>query len=450
MKIKQTGPVEPAAGILPSMDRRRFLSRTLAAGGALAFPQFVPASVLGRGGATAPSERIVMAGIGMGGRAGSVMGWMLSAPEVRVVAVAEVQRTRRDSAKQRIDGHYGNPDCAAYRDFRELLAERADVDAVMIATGDRWHGPASILAMQAGKDVFCEKPSCFTMGQGQRVVEAAQRYGRVFQTGTQRLSEPHHVIAIEMARSGRLGPLHTVYADCRYRGGSRHDWLAEQPLPAREEVDWDLWLGPSPRRPYNAGYLTGGWNQFADFSTDMAQWGAHTIAQALAGIELDRTRPMEIQYDPEHPTMQVVFADGLRMVLYREGPAFEPGALWRGPCGERFDGAEGWVAAADGYAQPDASSPALLADQRQVLAEYTARTQRPLHHFRDFLDCVRTRRRPVADEYVMYDSMCICLAADIAHRLQRHVKLDLATAGFIGDPEADRQRDRAVRQGWLG
>jgi hypothetical protein len=450
--MKKTRQVAKGDGVLPagSMDRRRFLSRTLAAGGALMIPQFVPASVLGRGGAVAPSERIVMAAIGIGGRAGHVLGWMLSAPEVQVVTVAEVQKARRDNAKQRIDGHYGSQDCVVYRDFRELLAERDDVDAVMIATCDRWHGLASTLAMQAGKDVYCEKPSCLTIAEGQRVVDAVRRYGRIFQTGTQRLSEAHHVFAIEMARSGRLGPLHTVYADCRWTGGSRHDWLPEQPLPPREEVDWDLWLGPSPERPYNAAYVTGMWAAFYDFSLDVAQWGSHTVAQCVAGLELDRRQPLEIRYEQGKPNLEVHFADGLHMVLYREGAVNVPCSYWHGSCGERFDGAEGWIAAADGYTQPDVSSPDLLAAYRQVLAEYTARTGRPLHHFRDFLDAVRTRRRPVADEQMMYDSMCICLAADIAIHLKRDVQFSLAAGAFVDDAQADRMRDRAVREGWLG
>ena len=218
------------------LSRRRFLQRALAASSAFAVPDLIPASALGRGGAVAPSERIVMGAIGLGGRGSSDLGWMLSQSDVRFVAVCDVRQASRESARNVVNGKYGNKDCAAFRDMRELLAERADVDAVLIATGDRWHALASILAMRAGKDVYCEKPSCLTMAQGQRVVETARRYGRVYQTGAQRLSEPNHVFAIEMARSGRLGQIHTVYADCRWRDGLRHDWLPTEPEPPKDRT----------------------------------------------------------------------------------------------------------------------------------------------------------------------------------------------------------------------
>ncbi len=154
----------------------------------------------------APSERIVMGGIGLGGRGSYDLGAMLAEPEVQWVAVCDVRKGQREAAKNTVDSKQGNKDCAMYADLRQLLAERNDVDAVLIATGDRWHALASMLAMRAGKDVYCEKPACLTMAQGQMVVETARRYGRVYQTGAQRLSEPNHVFAIEMARSGRLGP----------------------------------------------------------------------------------------------------------------------------------------------------------------------------------------------------------------------------------------------------
>lgn len=435
----------------PALTRRRFLTRTLAAGGALALPRFLPSTALGRDGVVAPGEKIVMGAIGIGGRGAGVLGWMLGESEVHFVAVADVQKGRRDAAKQMVDARYGTADCAAYRDFRELLA-RPDIDAVMIATGDRWHGPMSMLAMQAGKDVFCEKPSCLTLAQGRRLADTARRYGRVFQSGTQRLSEAPHVFAIEMARTGRLGPLHTVYADCRWRGGFRHDWLPEAPLPPREELDWEIWLGPSPWRPYNPGYLGGGggWYDFQAFSTDIAQWGAHTIAQALPGMDVPLDEPIAIEFDEAHPTLTVRFTRGPKLVLYRGSPVNEPCAYWHGSCGERFDGPEGWLAAADGYARTEASSPALLADYQQVLDAYTARTRRPFNHVRDFLACVRSRQPPVANADLTRDAMGIALAADICTWLKRSVKLDLVNMDFIGDPEARRLCDRAMREPWEG
>ncbi len=430
-----------------TLTRRRFLARGTMAAGAAALPWYVPASALGRGGAVPPSERIVMGGIGLGGRGSYDLTYMLTQADVQWVAVCDVVKGKRDTAKSMVDRKYGNTDCAAYGDMRQFLAERTDVDAVLIATGDRWHALASVMAMRAGKDVYCEKPACLTMAEGRAVAETAARYGRVYQTGAQRLSEPHHVFAIEMARTGRLGPIHTVYADCRWRDGLRHDWLPAEPEPPKDELDWDLWLGPSPWRPYNAGYVAGGgWYRFYDFATDVAMWGAHTVAQALAGLDVTQITSIEFEYAGPDATMVTRLSNGVKLVLFRvAGSVWDPCEYWHGACGERFDGPEGWAGAADGYSAPDVSSPHLLRDYRKILADYTARTQRPLDHVRDWLDCVRSRRTPVAGPEVMVRSMNICLAADACERLQRNLTFDLAKAEFVADPEANRMRRRAMR-----
>lgn len=433
------------------LTRRRFLARGAAAAGAIALPFYVPASSLGRDGSAAPSERIVMGAIGLGGRGSSDLGWMLGESDVRFVAVCDVRRASRESASNTVNAKYGNKDCAAYRDLRELLAERADIDAVLIATGDRWHAPASVMAMRAGKDVYCEKPACLTMAQGQTVVETARRYGRIYQTGAQRLSEAHHVFAIEMARSGQLGQVHTAYADIRWRDGMRHDWLPTQTQPSKDEVDWDVWLGPCPWRPYNEGYVNGGgWYHFYDFATDVAMWGAHTVAQALAGLDMTNVSSIEFDYEGPDVSMMTRLSSGVKLVLFRTaGSVWDTCKLWHGSCGERFDGPEGWVGAADGYSKPDVSSPALLSTYKKVLAEYTARTRRPMNHARDFLDCVRSRRPTVASPEVMYRAMSICLAADICEQLKRNLKFDLVKSEFVGDAEANRMRSRAMREPWL-
>jgi hypothetical protein len=436
---------------IPTLTRRRFLMRGAFAAGAVALPYYIPASALGRDGAVAPSERIVMGGIGLGGRGSHDLNWLLTERDVQWVAVCDVVKSRREAAKNVVDTKQGNKDCAVYGDLCQFLAERTDVDAVLIATGDRWHALASTLAMRAGKDVYCEKPACLTMAQGQMVVETARRYGRVYQTGAQRLSEPNHVFAIEMARSGRLGPIHTVYADCRWRDGLRHDWLPAQPEPPRDELDWDLWLGPSPWHPYNSGYVNGsGWYHFYDFATDVAMWGAHTVAQALAGLDVTTVSFIEFEYEKPDATMVTRLSNGIKLVLFRvAGSVWEPCQFWHGACGERFDGPEGWAAAADGYSAPDVSSPALLREYDKVLSDYKVRTQRPLNHVRDFLDCIRSRQLTVANPDVMCRSMNICLAADICEQLRRNLKFDLRKAEFVGDPEANRLRSRAMRSPYI-
>ena len=430
-----------------TLTRRQFLTRGAMAASAAALPCLIPTSALGRGGAVPPSERIVMGGIGIGGRGSYDLGYMLGEPDVQWVAVCDPLKARRDAAKSTVDRKNGNKDCVAYGDMRQLLAERKDVDAVLIATGDRWHALASVLAMRAGKDVFCEKPACLTMAQGQMVVETAKRYARVYQTGAQRLSEPHHVFAIEMARTGRLGPVHTAYADCRWRDGLRHDLLPAEPEPPKEELDWDVFLGPAPWRPYNSGYLNSGWYHFYDFATDVAMWGAHSIAQALAGLDMTNVSTIELEYTAPGATMVTKLSSGVKLVLYRGsgGSVWEPCQYWHGACGERFDGPEGWMSAADGYSKTDVSSPELLRDYTKVLADYVSRTNRPLNHVRNFFNCIRSRQPTVANPEVMYRSMSICLAADISGQLQRSLKFDLVKSEFVGDPEANRMRSRAMR-----
>ena len=443
-----TSSVLKTNGAGSDISRRRFLKNAVAAGGVLAAPSIIPASALGRGGAVPPGERIVMGAIGVGGRGGGDLGWMLGEKDVQFVAVCDVRKARREHAKNVVNKKYGTKDCVAYRDLRELLAERKDIDAVLIATGDRWHATASIMAMRAGKDVYCEKPSCLTMAEGGRVVDTARRYARVFQTGTQRLSEANHVFAIEMARTGRLGKIHTVYADIRYRGGSRHDRLPAQPEPPKDEVDWDAWLGPCPWRPYNKGYVNHGWYNFYDFATDVAMWGAHTIAQALAGIDMSNVSHIEFEYGSPGATIVTRLSNGIKMVLFRGGNCWKPCKYWHGACGERFDGPRGWAAAADGYSKPDVSSPALLSEYKRVIGEYVAGTQRPMNHVRDFLNCVKSRQVTVANPEVMRNSMNICLAADICEQLKRNLKFDLLKVEFAGDTEANRFRSRAMRAPW--
>ena len=189
-----------------ALNRRQFLKQATAVGGAVAAPWIIPSSALGRDGAVAPSERIVMGGIGLGNRGtGDLRGWILPDPQAQFVAICDIRKERREAIKKMADDKYGNSDCKMYRDIREFLATRTDIDAVLIATGDRWHAAAAILAMRAGKDVYSEKPAALTIAEGQAVVQTAKQYGRVYQAGMQRLSEANFTVTNELMRLGRLG-----------------------------------------------------------------------------------------------------------------------------------------------------------------------------------------------------------------------------------------------------
>ena len=202
-----------------TIRRREFLKSAAQASAVLAAAVLVPGSVLGKNGAVPPSEKIVAGGIGIQHRGMDDLRAMIGESDVQFVAICDLQEKQRLSVKNFVDTFYGSKDCAMYPEIRGFLAERTDIDAVVVATGDRWHAMASILAMRAGKDVYTEKPSCMTIAEGRAVVETARRYGRVYQTGTQRLSEANHVFCIEMARTGRLGKVRRCCVGHRPAGG---------------------------------------------------------------------------------------------------------------------------------------------------------------------------------------------------------------------------------------
>ena len=428
------------------LTRRQALKRTL--GAALTFPTIVPATALGRGGAVPPSERIVIGAIGVGGRGTFVLGWMLGEPDVQCVAVCDVRRAHADRAQQLVNSRSGANSCAVYRDLRTLLAERSDLDAVLIATGDRWHTPASILAMRAGLDVYCEKPGALTIAQGQALVATANRCGRVFQTGAQRASEPNFIVAGELLRQGRLGQVHTVQAHLGYlpEWPRRNAVLPPQPEPPKDVFDWDLWLGPSPWRPYNEAFLgqypAPGWYTQYDFAGGIPQWGSHTILQCQLDLGLADSSPVAYEFpaDLTGQGMTARFANGVSLHATCDG--------WRGSCGVKYIGSEGWVAVADGYEKPDVSSPLLLRDFQKLLHAYTSRTQRPTNHVRDFLNCVRSRRQPVTNALVAHRTMTTNLIMDICLDLRRNLLWNPLTEQFTDDPQANRLRSRASRPPW--
>jgi hypothetical protein len=428
-----------------AFTRRDFLRATALT--TLAAPTLIPGSALGLNGAVPPSERIVLGGMGVGGRGTGVLNWMLPEKDVQFVAICDAKKAQREAIKRLVDDKYGNKDCKTYRDMREFLATRTDIDALLIATGDRWHATASVMAMRAGKDVYSEKPSSMTIAEGQGVVATARRYGRVYQTGTQRLSEDNFTFANECVRTGRLGRVHTVRAHIAPWDAAelRHDWLEAEPEPNKDEVDWDAWLGPCPWRPYNAKYVSGGWRGFYDFHTScIGEWGAHTFAQCQVAIGAANTSAVDYHYvrNESGDGMVTRFASGIQMVLERGDK------WWHGSCGARFEGSEGWVATADGYPKPEVSSPALLADFGKLVNDYTARTQRPMNHVRNFFDCIKSRRLTVANPEMMHRSMSTVHAANICMWLKRDMKYDPVKEEFVNDPEANRLRSRAQRAPW--
>jgi hypothetical protein len=428
-----------------STNRREFLKRTALAAAGLALPTIVPAGAVGRGGAVAPSERIVFGAIGVGPRGQYDLSAMLPEKDVQFVAVCDVQRNRREQVKQMADARYGNKDCAVYRDFRELLA-RPDIDAVLIATGDHWHALASLLAAKAGKDVYSEKPCGLTIGEIQDLADGIHRYGRVYQAGTQRRSVNNFQYAVHLAQSGKLGRLRTLHASV-YVPQKNYNWLPGEPEPPREECDWDLWLGPAPWRPYNHQYVAGGWRGHHDFEAagNFPDWGAHTVDLCQWANQADDTMPMEYEATPN--SIVATYANGVKLICDFLPTAFGDRApqyrTSTGTCPVRFEGDEGWIETGDN--EEIVLSPNLA---KSLHREFAGTGLSSVGHGRNFFDCVKSRGRPVCNQDIMRHSHIACFAAQLSWQLGRKLRLDPAKEEFIGDDEANRMRRRATREPW--
>ena len=414
-----------------AVSRRRFLQGAAAC--TWAVPQLVPGAALGKG-AVAPSERIVLGGIGMGWRGQNVLRYMFENPEPQFVAVADARRIRREAIKRVADEHHGNSDCAMYHDFREVL-ERPDIDAVLIATGDRWHALTSILAAKAGKDIFCEKPCFMTIAECRAVAETVRRYGVVYQAGTQRRTIGNYVLAIQLVIDGVLGELREVHANIG-NPALTYDWLPAEPEPSADEVDWEMWLGPCPWRPYNSRYVTGGWRGHFDFhGGGILEWGAHTVDLCQWAAGKEHTGPVE--FEPIGTEVHARYADGIKLVMR------DTGWLGRGTCSIRFVGSDGWLESGD-----SATMQIHPESLRAHLGIFTSPGIWPVNHVRDFFDCVKTRALPASNVDVTCQSHIACHAAYIAWQLGRPLRWDPEAEEFPGDDEANHMRSRAYREPW--
>ena len=429
-----------------SRTRREFLGTSLAASAAASLPWIVPATALGQAGAVAPSEKVTLGVIGIGPRCTYDLKAMLKLADVQCVAIADVQASRREAGKELVDSHYQNQDCQLYRDFRELLA-RQDIDAVLIATGDRWHAPASIMAAEAGKDVYSEKPCGLTIAHCQELADTIDRADRVFQAGTQRRSVPNFQQAVQLAHIGKLGKLHTLYASV-YTPSIETTWLPGEPTPPRDVVDWNLWLGPAPWRPYNSQYVAGRWRGYWDFDSGarLLDWGAHTVDLCQWANQADETMPIE--YEPSATGITARYADGVKLVIdFLKTPFGErPGWVQSlGTCPVRFVGDRGSVETGD--SGDIVVKPASL--QGEIQSRYKKTVGLDVSaHARDFFDCVKSRGTTAANAEVMRNSHIACHAAALAWILQRKLTIDPATETFVDDPEANSLRSRPQRDPW--
>jgi len=401
--------------------RREFIKAAGLASTALDLPTFIPASALGRDGAVAPSERIVVGGIGLGNQGGSDFGGFLGREDVQYVAVCDVRKKVRDRTKAQVDQHYKSKDCAAYNDFRDLLA-REDIDAVHVATPDHWHALIVTEACRRGKDVFCQKPETLTLREGPLMVEYARRYDRVVSGGSQRVLEDYRG-TVNMVWGGKLGRVLSINVQTNNLSHACN--LPAEPVP--EGFDWETWLGPAPWAPFNSKRCDGNfstvensWRSYSDYSGgEITDWGAHHFGGATFAVDVRELQPQEVLYHPpeggQKAHLEFVYPNGIRIT----------------------------------HCKPGKSNLEVDSNENETVPA------KPVPGYKgkggiigDFLYCVRSREKPFRDLQLAVNTMSLCHLGTIAYRLQRSLKWDTAKLTFPGDAEANRFIDRARRQPW--
>ncbi len=439
------------------LTRRQFLAATSSS---FIAPALVPASVFGE---NAPSNRVNLALIGVGNQSRVDLPAMLQFDDVQVVAVCDVNRGSdgyaspehflgREPARQRVDQFYAQATrsgsyrgCDAYGDFRDVLA-RDDVDAVMVILPDHWHALVTVMACRAGKDVYCQKPLSLTVHDGQQMVRAVRQHERILQTGSQYRSNPVVRRACELVRNGRIGQVQKVLSIINGSGpGPGPGWA---PMPVPEGFDYDMWLGPAPQVPYHRDRCLYRFRFHLDYSGgQVTNTGAHSMDIVQWALGTDDTGPVEFEdlgsvwppsdhlYSTAMEThFRARYANGVELECHTQEPGF----------GARFEGTEGWIQYT--YNQIEASSDAIK--DSLIQPNETLLPNSP-NHYRDFLDCVKSRREPIEPVEVGHRTASICHCGNIAMRLKRKLAWDPQQQFFVGDDEANSMLNRPYREPWM-
>jgi predicted dehydrogenase len=428
------------------------------------FPSIVPASVLG---ANAPGNRINIGAIGTGriSRGHDLPGlWRYDT--ARIVAVCDLDSQRVEDARTLVNGHYAKTTGKAYNgvttysDYRELLANK-DVDAVVISTPDHWHAIIAIHAVQAGKDVYLQKPASLTIAEGRALSDAVHHSGRIFQIGSQQRSSPQFRYAAELVRNGRIGQLKTVYIGLP--GDPEGDDEPVMPVPAN--LNYDMWLGSTPVVPYTEkrvhpqkDYGRPGWLRCEQFGAGMITgWGAHHIDSAHWGMDTEYTGPTEVWGSAEFPKKglwdvhgpfrtEAVYANGVHMIISGEFPN-----------GIKFEGAKGWIFVSRGNESVTDSDPVAKLQDSRALAAGDPRIIKSVigpdeihlyesrEHHGNWLDCIRSRQQTIAPVEVAHRACSACLIHHMAMKLKRKLVWDPAKERFTNDPEANAMLSRPQR-----
>ncbi len=412
---------------MPPLHRRQFL----AASAALAIPTIIPSRAFGA------NDRITTGHVGLGGQGLD----NLRAFRKNAAALCDVDKNHLATAAKLAE--VAGQKCVTSDDFRRLL-DRKDIDAIVVATPDHWHAPVTILACKAGKDVYCEKPLSLTVAEGRAMVDAARANNRIVQTGTQQRSAAEFRRACELVRSGKVGKISTVLV------GLPASNFASPAVPDSDppaELDYDFWLGPAPKRPYNAKRVHYNFRFFWDYSGgQMTNFGAHHIDIAQWGLGRDDTGPVKTEgaatYDPKHEyevtsTCRVThtYADGVTLVVAQLDKEI--------PVGITFVGSEGRLFVNRGKLT---STPPEIVSTKPSADD--AHLEVSDEHHANFLDCVKSRKLPVADVAIGHRSGTICHLGNIAVRLGRSLSWDPSAERIAGDAEASAMLSRPSRSPW--
>ncbi len=454
------------------VSRRRFL--TTAGRGAIGssllvgFPAIVPVSVFGQ---NAPSNRINVGAIGTGRISrGHDLPGIWKHELARIMAVCDLDSRRVEDAKTLVNGYYakktGKPHTGVtgYSDYHELLANK-DVDAVVISTPDHWHTLIAIDAVQAGKDVYLQKPASLTITEGRALSNAVTKSKRIFQIGSQQRSTPQFRYAAELVRNGRIGKLQTVKVGLP--GDPSGEVEPEMPVP--KNFNYDMWLGSTPNVYYTekrvhpqVGYDRPGWLRCEQFGAGMITgWGAHHLDSAHWGMDTERTGPVEVWGTAEFPTQglwnvhgpfetHARYANGVEMIVSGEFPN-----------GIRFEGTEGWIFVSRGNEQVTASDPvaklkdstALAASDPKIITSLIGPNEINLYkstdHHGNWLECVRSRKEPIAPVEVAHRACSACLLHHIAMKSKRKLHWDPVKERFKNDDAANALLSRPQRKPYV-
>ncbi len=411
--------------------RRRFLQTTAAASTVFAVPYVVPSSVFGA------NEKIHTGHIGLGGQGRGNLGAFMS----NAVAVCDVDQSRLATAVKSVTDK-GNK-CEGYGDYRKLL-DRKDIDAVVISTPDHWHALTTIHACQAGKDVYCEKPLSLTIVEGRKMVEAARANKRIVQTGSQQRSSANFREACELVRNGYIGKLQKVtvgIANANHPG---------EPIPDSDppaELDYEMWLGPAPYRPYNKKRVHYNFRFFWDYSGgQMTNWGAHHIDIAHWGMGMDNSGPVSVEGTAEfHPKKWHEVTEKVRLTyLYPNGVTMIVGQGQKDiPGGTVFIGDKGTIEVNRGKLT---STPGDIIKTK--LKDGDERLYVSSGHHKNFLECIQTRELPICDVEIGHRTATACHLGNLVARIGRKIQWDPVKEQIVGDDEANQMTSRPYRAPW--